>query len=1119
MTDNFDAQLFKAKKPPDYYVGIGASAGGLEAIEAFFGQMPPTNNLAFIVIQHLSPHFKSLMTELLSKRTQMPVYKIEDGMVVEANCIYMIPPRKNLILFHGKLLLKEQDHSRGVNLPIDVFFQSLAEDQGEKSIAIILSGTGSDGTRGIRKIKELGGMIMVQTEESAKFDGMPRSAINTGLVDFVLAAEQMSVQLLSFTQRPYAQKASFKDKLISDDNSITRVFALLREHHKIDFTYYKPSTILRRIERRMTVNQIHELKDYVLFMETYHKEISALYRELLIGVTSFFRDPEVFGLVRDKILPEIFNRVTDREIRLWTTACSTGEEAYTLAILCQETMQALGKNVEVKIFATDVDRNALTLAGNGIYPESIAADLAPDLLAKYFQRHDDNYHVVRKLREMVVFAQHNVIKDPPFTNIDFLSCRNLLIYLQPVLQKKALEFFNFSLNSQGVLLLGTSETLGELSDYFDTIDAKWKLYYAKGKRKLAGFARDTVIPYDAINQRSYAQLSNRLPNEDERFLERFIQLFGDNPEQLLAIVLTEKAELVYTLCDKEKFLVTPLGRSSYDVNKMIIKELAIPLATGLQKAFKTRQEVRYSSICLKKDNGSQTVQMRIKPLPEKKGQNSYAGVFVEKTNPNTSSPPAGESSLEQYDVSKETEQRLQDLEQELQFTKENLQATIEELETSNEELQATNEELLASNEELQSTNEELQSVNEELFTVNSEYQQKIIELTVLNNDVENLLLSTEIATVFIDENLEVRKFTPKINQIFKIIDSDLGRPLTHLANYLLDVDPVKISQAVIDSKKTIEKEISTADGRQYLMNVLPYKIGKNIYSGVVMTFTDITTVKETQSALELSQERFNLAQRAADFGVWDWNIDADQLYWSDTIELLFGLKKGLFNQTYSGFLACVHPNDRQSVQEAAKNALNNHKPYYVEHRVLCPDERNTRWFSETGKVYYNQNDKPVRMLGVVQDITDKHKAIAEKNQAIEQKKQAEQDLLLADFAFESQQATSITDAGGNILRVNQAFTELCGYSKEELRGKNHRILQSGQQNELFYQKMWQSLVENGYWEGQVWNKHKNGTLYLEHSRIIAVRNEQNEVVYYVGYFQAIQPPEENSDFNNTTVLS
>jgi two-component system CheB/CheR fusion protein len=1047
MTDIFDTHLIETDNLPSCYIGIGASAGGLEAIESFFDQMPPVSGFAFIVVQHLSPHFKSLMTELLSKRTQMPVYKIEDGMVVNANSIYMIPPSKYVTLFHGKLLLKDQDRTQGVNLPIDVFFQSLAEDQGEKAIAIVLSGTGSDGTRGIRKIKEMGGMIMVQTQESAKFDGMPRSALNTGLVDFVLSPEQMPPQLLSFTKHPYAQKATFNEKLIASDNSITRVFSLLREHHKIDFTYYKPSTILRRIERRMTVNQVHELKDYVIFMENYPAEITALYRELLIGVTSFFRDPEAFAIVKEKILPEIFERVTGREVRLWTTACSTGEEAYTLAILCLETMAALGKTVEVKIFATDVDRHALTLAGSGIYPESIAADLDSELLAKYFQRKDDNYHVVRKLREMVVFAQHNVVKDPPFTNIDFLSCRNLLIYLQPILQKKALEFFNFALNSQGVMLLGTSESLGELTDFFDVIDAKWKLFRSKGKRRLVGFSLDSATTYDAISQRSYAQTLSRVSNEDDRFLERFLQTFTDDDNQLLAIVVTEKGELVYTLYDKQKYLVTPLGRSSYDVHKMILKDLAVPFAASLQKVFKSQKEIRYSSISLRKEQGYQTVQMRIKPLPEKKGQISYAAVFIEKNNPNTICQ--NESHSEHYDVSKETEQRLQDLEQELQFTKESLQATIEELETSNEELQATNEELLASNEELQSTNEELQSVNEELFTVNSEHQQKIIELTVLNNDIENLLNSTQIATLFIDEDMEVRKFTPQINQIFKVIDSDLGRPLTHLAHYLLDVDPVDITQKVISSSKSIEKEIHTVDGKQYLMNAVPYRVSATAYSGVVMTFTEITAIKETQFALELNQERFNLAQRAADFGFWDWNISTDKFYCSDMVELLFGWKKGSFNQTYSGFLNSVHSEDSQRLHEAIGNAMSGHRAYYVEHRVLCPDEKNIRWFSQTGKVYYDQDDNPVRMLGVVQDITDKNRAIQDKKQAIEEKKQAEHDLLLADFAFEAQQAIAITDVQGTILRVNKAFTELTGYSKEELRGKNHRILQSGRQDKSF----------------------------------------------------------------------
>ena len=455
---------------PLFYVGIGASAGGLEALESFFSQMVADSGMAFIVIQHLSPDYKSMMVELLSKRTAMPVRRAEEGMRVEASSIYLIPPKKNLSIFHGKLLLSESDHSRGLNLPIDVFLRSLADDQADKSIGVILSGTGSDGVRGIRAIKEAGGMVMVQSEESARFDGMPRAAISTGLADFILTPDDMSSKLLSFIRHPYAAKIDRPEALLSDEDGLTRIFALLRERTRVDFTFYKPTTVIRRIERRMTVNQIHDLRDYVRFMESYSGEVTALYRELLIGVTSFFRDREVFDELETHYLPQLFERTEAREVRFWVAGCSTGEEAYSLAMLSREALENQGKRLDVKIFATDIDRDAILRASSGIYPEGIAVDLSPKFLARYFHRREDHYQIDRSIREMVVFAQHNLIKDPPFTNIELVSCRNLLIYLQPVLQRKAIELMNFSLNPQGILLLasniGQSLGIGLMVDGF-----------------------------------------------------------------------------------------------------------------------------------------------------------------------------------------------------------------------------------------------------------------------------------------------------------------------------------------------------------------------------------------------------------------------------------------------------------------------------------------------------------------------------------------------------------------------------------------------------------------------------------------------------------------------------
>ena len=854
---------------PIYYVGVGASAGGLEALEAFFSHMAADSGMAFIVIQHLSPDYKSMMVELLSKRTAMPVQRAEEGMRVEANSVYLIPPKKNLSIFHGKLLLSESDRSRGLNLPIDVFLRSLADDQADKAIGIILSGTGSDGVRGIRAIKEAGGMVMVQSEESARFDGMPRSAISTGLTDCILPPDEMPEKLLSFARHPYAAKTDRPPVLLTDEDNLMRIFALLRERTRVDFTYYKPSTVARRIERRIAIYQLQDLRDYVRYMEANPSEVSTLYRELLIGVTSFFRDREVFDELETQHLPRLFERANNQEARFWVAGCSTGEEAYSLAMLSREVLEQMGKRLEVKIFATDIDRDAILRASSGIYSDGIVADLPPKLMTKYFHYKEDRYQIDRSIREMVVFAQHNLIKDPPFTNIELVSCRNLLIYLQPVLQRKAMEMMNFSLNPQGVLLLGTSETTGEMADLFDSLHQKYKIYASKGKRRPNAekpnftlfqeprFTQDRGQPAAGSGRLSRAQ-------EEERLLSRFLQaLVGDYLP--LVVIVNEQLEVLHIFGDPEGYLRLPSGKLINDITKIASKDLAIPLATGLQKVFKSGEELKYTSIRTKWRDETKTVQIRIRPLPGKRGQELLAAIFIEDLAARLEDRSSG-NDAQVYDLGLEVEQRLHDLEQELQFTRENLQATIEELETANEELQATNEELLASNEELQSTNEELQSVNEELHTVNAEHQSKIIELTELTNDLDNLMASTRIATLFLDENLAIRRFTPATRRIFKILDGDIGRPINHLLHNL-DIDLFAIIKEVAETAVEQEREVRTDEGAWFLMRVLPYYVGVRTIAGVVLAFIDINLLKTTRDALNEREIRLSSLYRATPVGI------------------------------------------------------------------------------------------------------------------------------------------------------------------------------------------------------------------------------------------------------------
>lgn len=868
----------KSTVPP--VVGVGASAGGLEALEEFFQEMPIDCGLAFVVIQHLSPDYKSLMVELLSKKTKLSVQRAEDGVPVQPGCIYLIPPKKNMTIFHGALILEEQKKTGPINLPIDIFFQSLAVDQGERAVGIVLSGTGSDGTRGVRRIKEMGGMIMVQDEESAQFDGMPRAAKSTGTADYILPPRKMASPLINYTRHPRESREERAAALLEDNTTMNRLFAELRARTQVDFSFYKPSTLVRRIERRMMICQISTVEDYLKHLYRNPGETVTLSKELLIGVTSFFRDPAVMKSLREDYLPPLLQKIQDREIRFWIAGCSSGEEAYSLAIMIRETMEALGIMRDIKIFATDLDSDAIAKAGRGLYPESIAADLSPALLSKYFYQQDHNYLITRNIREMVVFARHNVVKDPPFTNIDLISCRNLLIYMQPVLQQKALEFFHFSLNTGGILLLGTSETIGGLTSLYEPLHQKHKIYHALGgsqrmpRPPLGGAAQEDASRKDASREKppgaektkteglafplypkerkGYAGYQGSRETAEGQLMARFLDTAGQSYLPL-SIIVNQEMEILHIIGDSQGYLKVPSGKAVYDISRMASRDLAIPLSTGIQKVFRTGEEMAYKNIMLTGLKEADGVHMRIAPLPGKKTQEPLVAVFLEEFR-KEARPVRGEQKTDNteemvgeiYDAREEAQQRIADLEQDLQFSKENLQATIEELETANEELQATNEELLASNEELQSTNEELQSTNEELYTVNTEHQQKITELTELNNDVYNLLSASHIGKLLLDENLEIRKYSPEITKIFRIMESDIGRPLDHLNHRILEFDIHRAVAEVSRSNREQEHHIQIEGGIWYLLRIFPYHIAPQVFSGVVLSFVDITRMKEAE---------------------------------------------------------------------------------------------------------------------------------------------------------------------------------------------------------------------------------------------------------------------------------
>ena len=830
---------------PHYIVGLGASAGGLEALEQFFAVMPPDSGMSFVVVQHLSPDFRSLMDELLAHRTSMPIHQATNGVQLEPNAIYLMPPKKEMILSGGKLLLTDKDQNQALTLPIDKFFRSLAQDAQEKAIAVVLSGTGSDGSRGIRDIRKEGGLVAIQSLESAKFDGMPKSSIDTGAAHLILSPGQIPGAILQHIQHPAAHTAPQQANEIGAENGLARVFKLLRRECGIDFAQYKPSTVTRRIERRLTLRHIQDFDEYVEELERDPVERDALYKDLLIGVTKFFRDADAFRRLETEVIPDILRRNADStELRFWVPACGTGEEAYSIAILLREQLDRIQQLLDVKIFATDVHKASIDFASSGVYSEESLSEVDAERRGRYFKGTRHGFQVNQEIRQMIVFAPHNIISDAPFTKLDFISCRNLLIYFQPHAQKKALSLFHFGLKPGGVLFLGPSESPSELADEFDTIDAHWRIYRKQRDSRLPA---DLRLPLPSDHSSMVWPRSNgssHLRGQDNDLRQAYDVLLQDFMPP--AVLINNDRELIHSFGGAEELLRLKSGRTTANVIELIDRGLKLPLSSVLHRLEK---DAHQEAVVTGATEDGRRIQLAARLIPDRNGIPNFVLVTFEDLAANPQREET-ETLPCPVDLEQASSDRIDLLENELRYTKENLQATVEELETSNEELQAANEELVASNEELQSTNEELHSVNEELYTVNAEYQRKISELTQLNSDMDNLLRSTEIGTIFLDRDLFIRKFTPQISRLFNLVPQDVGRRIDTFAQNIDEPNLLEHVQGVLASSKTFEKEVRGREGDWYLLRILPYKNSADETLGAVLTLIDVTALKKTQEQLK-----------------------------------------------------------------------------------------------------------------------------------------------------------------------------------------------------------------------------------------------------------------------------
>ncbi len=852
-------------------VGIGASAGGLAAFEAFFSAMPADteSGMAIVLVQHLAPDHKSILTELVKRYTRMQVYEAEDGMTVQPNCAYIIPPNRDMALLNGTLQLLEPTTARGVRLPIDFFFRSLAQDQREQAICIVLSGTGSDGTLGVRAVKGEGGMAMAQNPDSTTYDGMPRNAIATGLVDYVLPPAEMPAQLIAYvahasTRRPRPVSAPVPKA----GDSLKKICAVLRAQTGHDFSQYKESTLVRRVERRMAIHQIGQADEYLRYLQHNPVEVEALFRDLLIGVTSFFRDPEAFAALQAQVIPRLFaGKLAGGTVRVWICGCSTGEEAYSIAILIQEHLETLRQAFKVQVFATDIDRQAIEQARSGVYPASIAADVPPERLARFFAQNTDgpgapgDYRIKKVIRDLLVFSQQDVIRDPPFSKLDLVSCRNLLIYMNAALQKQLIPLFHYALNPQGVLLLGTSETVGEFTTLFKVLDRRWKLYLRRedvpyaARPALGDFVppfREGLAPVPPVR----AEDPSNLRELTERALLQHYAQAG--------VLVNGRGEILHIYGRTGRYLEPAPGDAGLNILPMAREGLRRALTTGLHRVVAHKEPVHYAGLQVRTNGEFITVNLTLQPMasgPDRAVVPDRFLVILEKVPPQESTPLGPASAEDAAALATDADGRIAALEQELQAKEEYLQTTLEEMETANQEMRSTNEEMQSVNEELQSTNEELetskeelQSVNEELATVNAELQAKVADLTRANNDMNNLLTGTGVGTLFVDLQLRITRFTPAASQVINLIPTDVGRPLGHIVSNLVGYDQlVQDVQTVLDSLVPLETEVQTTEGAWYLMRIRPYRTLDNVIQGMVLTFVDITRLKQVEEALREAQ--------------------------------------------------------------------------------------------------------------------------------------------------------------------------------------------------------------------------------------------------------------------------
>jgi two-component system CheB/CheR fusion protein len=846
-------------------VALGASAGGIEALTELLNHLPADTGMAFVLVQHLDPKHHSILTELLARKTAMTVTEVSEGLAVKPNHLYVIPPNASMSISRQTLHLTPREESRGKHMSVDHFMRSLAEQKGNRAIGVILSGTGTDGTLGMAEIQAHGGVTFAQDAVSAKYDGMPRSAVAAGYVDSVLSPKGIANELARIARHPYVARDSLSpsvEPVPAPTAGLTSIFRALRRLTGVDFTHYRQTTILRRIQRRMVVHKIDSLDEYAAFVETHPAEVKSLYQDVLINVTSFFRTPSVFEALKSVVFPAVWKSLSrERGFRIWTPGCASGEETYSVAITLLEFLAEDTSHVPIQFFGTDVSELSVAKARNAVYPENIQGDVSQERLRRFFTKVEGGYRVSKTIRDMCIFAQQNVLNDPPFSRMDLICCRNLLIYLEPVLQSKAISLFHYALRPAGFLVLGSSEGLGASTSLFAAEDRAHKIFLKK-----TGMVRqDFAVPLDSHTEhREYDPV--RIPGKRPDSAGNYAEAQKEFDRRLLAqcapaaAFVTEDLEILHTRGNVNRYLKLAPGRASLNLLKMAREGLLGELRSAIASAKKAHTAIGKRNLRIKSGNGEESdskeltrlINFEVTPLSLGTGDELYFMIVFQEAPPALAPQSTARRAPARAEKASALK-RTAKLEQELAATKEYLQSVIETQEATNEELQSANEEILSSNEELQSTNEEmetakeeLQSANEELTTVNDELRSRNLEISQINNDLINLLSSTDIAVIMIGSDLTVRRFTPKAQKFLGLILGDIGRPLSNINPTIEIVDLQAMVSQVVSDFQPLERELTDRNGVHYQFRILPYRTLENKVDGAVITIVDMA--RERRSA-------------------------------------------------------------------------------------------------------------------------------------------------------------------------------------------------------------------------------------------------------------------------------